>query len=369
MNYLFTCAGEGSRFIKQGLKPPKPLIKVYGDELLIWSMRSFDIKPSDTVFIVSQSKHRCKNILDDKICRLYPDINIKWLELDKPTNGQLITAIKAIELFQIDGELLIHNCDTFFNYKKSNIQPFISNDNGLYGYMPIFFGEGTHWSFARTAQNSTKIVEISEKKRISSNCSIGTYIFRSAKEFCNDANYYISQGLIEKDLGEYYIAPFLNHVLSKGKSIEIIEAKDPKLYGTLEELISSFEISFYSLLGENSWSGNQRKTLVVDIDGTLCESSPNNDYSKCEPIISCVDYLKREDKEGSYIILFTARNMRTFNGSIGLINKFTAPTLVSWLNKYSIPYDELIFGKPWGRGGVSYLDDKNIDLKNIYQIP
>mgnify|MGYP000005768206 CR=1 FL=1 len=28
MNYLITAAGEGSRFIKEGLKPPKPLIKV-----------------------------------------------------------------------------------------------------------------------------------------------------------------------------------------------------------------------------------------------------------------------------------------------------------------------------------------------------
>ena len=66
MNYLFTCAGEGSRFIKKGVKPPKPIIKVFGDELLIWSIRSFAINPSDNVFIVSQLKHKCKKILEDE---------------------------------------------------------------------------------------------------------------------------------------------------------------------------------------------------------------------------------------------------------------------------------------------------------------
>ena len=34
MNYLITAAGKGSRFLKDGIKPPKPLIKVFGNELL-----------------------------------------------------------------------------------------------------------------------------------------------------------------------------------------------------------------------------------------------------------------------------------------------------------------------------------------------
>ena len=58
-----------------------------------------------------------------------------------------------------------------------------------------------------------------------------------------------------------------------------------------------------------------------------------------------------EHEKGTYIVLFTARNMRTFKGAIGLINKYTAPVVLEWLNKYNIPYDEIIFGKPWGNEG------------------
>ena len=44
MNYLITAAGLGSRFLKESIKPPKPLIKVKGMELLLWSLKSFDFK-------------------------------------------------------------------------------------------------------------------------------------------------------------------------------------------------------------------------------------------------------------------------------------------------------------------------------------
>ena len=54
--------------------------------------------------------------------------------------------------------------------------------------------------------------------------------------------------------------------------------------------------------------------------------------------------------------------MRSFDGSIGRINKYTSPKLLKWLDEHNIPYDELVFGKPWGQGGVNYLDDLNISI-------
>ena len=50
--------------------------------------------------------------------------------------------------------------------------------------------------------------------------------------------------------------------------------------------------------------------------------------------------------EWDHIILFTSRNMRSFQSNIGLINKYTLPQLITWLNKHKIPYDEIQVGKP-----------------------
>ena len=110
-----------------------------------------------------------------------------------------------------------------------------------------------------------------------------------------------------ENLGEYYIAPFLNDVCQKGKAIKIIEAKDPKLFGNIEELLNSFRISFNDLISENAWSGNQRKTLVVDIDGTLCLPPENGDYNTCKPIKEIVHQLHEENNKGTYIIPLSTR--------------------------------------------------------------
>ena len=81
MNYLITAAGKGSRFLAYGIKPPKPLIRVFGIELLIWSLNSFNFKEKDEVFIVTLKKHNVKETLQKKINAIYPDIKIAWLEL------------------------------------------------------------------------------------------------------------------------------------------------------------------------------------------------------------------------------------------------------------------------------------------------
>ena len=85
----------------------------------------------------------------------------------------------------------------------------------------------------------------------------------------------------------------------------------------------------------------------------------NGDYSKCNPIDKVLDKLKYEHSIGTYIILYTSRNMRSFGGNIGLINKYTSLTLNKWLLENEVPFDELYFGKPWGND-LAYIDDKSL---------
>ena len=52
--------------------------------------------------------------------------------------------------------------------------------------------------------------------------------------------------------------------------------------------------------------------------------------------------------------------MNSYNGNIGLINKNTAKILLKWLEKWEIPYDEIIYGKPWPGHKGFYIDDRSI---------
>ena len=100
-------------------------------------------------------------------------------------------------------------------------------------------------------------------------------------------------------------------------------------------------------------------SLIFDIDNTIC-TTENGDYANSAPNLSIVELIRLRKDEGFYIVLFTSRNMRSYEGSIGKINKFTVPVLVDWLLKHEIPYDELIVGKPWPGPDGYYIDDRSI---------
>ena len=360
MNYLITAAGKGSRLIMNGIKPPKPLVIVNGIELLIWSLSSFDFTSQDSLYIVTQKKDRVKDCLLNKIKKLFPQIFINWLELEEITNGQLLTAIEAIKYFSIKGKILIHNCDT--SYKISHNLDLI--DQKYFGAIPFFFSKGENWSFVKTYKGNNLISEVKEKKRISSKCSVGTYFFRETEELIELTKKYLLS--INKNSNqELYISPLYDYAINQGKNILAIKASYVKIFGTLEEICASFDLTNSEIRGENGSSGHQRKTLVVDIDNTICESPPDKDYSKCIPIKNFCSKLREENNKGTYIILYTSRNVRTYKGNLGLINKYTSVVLIEWLKNNNIPYDEIYFNKPWGFGDLNYIDDKFLSIEEF----
>jgi len=362
MNYLITAAGYGTRFCKAGVKPPKPLIRVLGRELLLWSLSSFSIGPQDKLYIASLRAHRVREYLEKLIHLYYPHTAIHWLELDEVLDGQLLTAIAAISHFTLSGPLVIHNCDTYHDATKVDFSRLLAQD-GLFGVIPSFSAPGDHWSFAKTDDDDDScIVEIAEKKRISEHCSVGTYVFRDSLELLQMFHdYKVSP---RATFGEMYIAPFIQYALEQGYKAKRINALATRLFGTPDELLASFCISRPQLLAENAWDAHQRGTLVVDIDGTLCSAPPRGDYSRVVPIEEVCSALRKANDDGIYIILFTARNMRTYKGSLGLINKYTAPVLLEWLARHGIPYDEIYYCKPWGPH-VQYIDDKSLAIHDF----
>ena len=360
MNYLITAAGKGSRLIEKGIKPPKPLVIVNGIELLIWSLSSFNFSSKDSLYIVTQKKDRVKECLLNKIKQFFPQISVDWLELKEVKNGQLLTAIKAIEYFSLKGKILIHNCDT--SYKIS--QNLEEIDKDYFGAIPYFFAEGENWSFLKTKKGEELISEVQEKKRISSKCSVGTYFFRESEELITLTRKYLLS-INKKSNQELYISPFYDYAIKQGKKVLAIKASNVKIFGTLEEICSSFDLSINEIKGENAFSGHQRRTLVVDIDKTICKSPKGKEYSKCEPIVPVCEKLREENNKGTYIILYTSRNVRTFKGNIGLINKYTNIVLAEWLKNHNIPYDEIYFNKPWGFGDLNYIDDKFLSIEEF----
>ena len=105
----------------------------------------------------------------------------------------------------------------------------------------------------------------------------------------------------------------------------------------------------------------EKLTFVLDVDGTLCPIKKKDErYEDLVPYPAVINKIRYYKANGARIVLYTSRNMNSYQGNIGLINAHTAKTMLAWLDRWEIPYDEIIYGKPWpGHEGI-YVDDRAV---------
>lgn len=98
--------------------------------------------------------------------------------------------------------------------------------------------------------------------------------------------------------------------------------------------------------------------ICIDLDGVLCYTKKSDEnYSDVLPIEGSIEAIQELKNEGHYIIIATSRHMKTCNGNVGQIIAKQGKTLIDWLEKHNIKYDELLFGKSLAD---FYIDDKAI---------
>jgi len=102
------------------------------------------------------------------------------------------------------------------------------------------------------------------------------------------------------------------------------------------------------------------KRLVFDLDGVLTIDDPDRSYADREPNLAVIEKLRDYRAQGFEIAIFTARNMRTFGGQVGKINANTLPTVIDWLRRHDVPFDEIHVGKPWCGDEGFYVDDRAV---------
>lgn len=243
---LIPAAGAGSRFAQAGITTPKPLITVQGRTLLEHTLDSFRWSSGDQLILAVQRQHRIRDRLNPVLQQTHPGLSIHWVELETLLPGQLATATAAVEACAIESDqvLLIHNCDTGFQW---NEQLGVIEGSAA---MAVFEAEGEHWSFGLPhPQDPEQAIAIAEKQRISSLASIGLYGFRSTCHFLRRAQRQLNQG--ETVRGEHFIAPMLQQFLEAGESVRLPRVNGVRLFGTPKELCATFGISLEQLKNQN----------------------------------------------------------------------------------------------------------------------
>jgi capsule biosynthesis phosphatase len=95
--------------------------------------------------------------------------------------------------------------------------------------------------------------------------------------------------------------------------------------------------------------------LCIDLDGVICRLKKEGEtYDNLLPVEGAPEKLRELKEAGHYIIINTARHMKTCQGNLGMVTARISLVTLNWLEKYNVPYDEIYFGKPHAD---VYIDD------------
>lgn len=95
--------------------------------------------------------------------------------------------------------------------------------------------------------------------------------------------------------------------------------------------------------------------ICIDLDGVIAQlKNAGETYADVKPVAGAAEKIRTLKESGHHIIIFTARHMKTCAGNVGAVIARQGKTTLDWLELHEIPYDEIIFGKPWAD---VYIDD------------
>lgn len=109
--------------------------------------------------------------------------------------------------------------------------------------------------------------------------------------------------------------------------------------------------------------------LFVDLDDTLAFRPNGEQYKDAIPDIELIDKLRKWGEAGFEIVIYTARNMRTYDGDLEMITKNTLPVILEWLTNHNVPYNDVIVGKPWPGPEGYYIDDRALTPEVFKSMP
>jgi dTDP-glucose pyrophosphorylase len=229
LKIVITMAGLGARFKNAGYTVEKHEIMFHGKTLFEWAVGSLsNFREFEFIFVTRDFKGIDKFI--EQKSRKIGLTKTQIIKINHVTKGQAETATLAKEFFDSDESILVYNTDTYVDSEK--LLPSQIKGNG---WIPVFSAGGDKWSFVEADRDGVAL-RVTEKERISDNCSVGLYYFDSFRKFDDLVASIGKEGASGR--GEWYIAPLYNDFIKQGNKVYIqkIPAPSVMVLGTPEDL-------------------------------------------------------------------------------------------------------------------------------------
>jgi|ERR1700722_13326976 len=208
-------AGVSRRFVEAGYLTPKYMLSAHGRSVFSHAVSSFStyFETEKFLFVVREVANTPDFVRAE--CRHLGIVDAKIVVLDATTRGQAETVAlglsgSAVPLME---PLTIFNIDTF--RPKFTFPDF--GHESTDGYLEVFRGEGSNWSYVRPAKHGADLVaETAEKQPISNLCCTGLYQFGTAELFHKAYAEYLAEFRASGEQTELYVAPMYNLLIRHG---------------------------------------------------------------------------------------------------------------------------------------------------------
>lgn len=334
MNIIIPLGGVGERFKNEDYNLPKILTPIFGKKIISWVLESFKLNNDDFITIIYNNRLEQYNFED--VLRKEYNINFNFIKLPFQTSGPVETILYGLSKLNetvLNEQLIIHDGDSFVKnnlIKSSNLNVIYytinTNQNPVYSYIEL---------------DGNKVIDIIEKVKISNFANIGCYTFKNSHLFKKYAS------KCDINLNEICVSHVYKKMLENNEIVygQEISNSDYVCLGTPLQVIDFCRNN----------NINDKLKFCFDLDNTLVTYPKiKNDYTTVEPIQRNIDFLNHLKSHGHYIIIYTARRMKTHCGNVSKAIKDIGKITFDTLDKFNIEYDELCFGKPHAD---FYIDD------------
>ncbi len=235
---IIPAAGRGSRFTKQGITNPKPLIDLHGKPFFWWATQSVlrSVTVRQLIFVVLR-EHIDTFQIDQRIHQYYPDATI--VELPEVTQGAAQTAQMGLQGLISDGPVAFNDCDHAFicNGLPQAIQSL--QDHRHAASLMCFRSSNPAYSYAKLDEQG-QVVGTIEKEVASPFAIAGCYLFGSASRFQS----YYERYERECAYKELFLSGVYNLLIEEEHSVGKVDIDQHLSFGTPEELSQVTPASF-----------------------------------------------------------------------------------------------------------------------------
>jgi len=355
-------SGKGERFLKDGFRFPKPLIKVAGKPIIAHVV---DLFPKETNFLFICNEDHLNDVrynMRETILKYCPNGKIFSIRTHK--KGPIHAILEIEKHINLNIKTIVNYCDFTCYWNWNHFKKKIT-DSSIDGAIPAYKGFHPHslsaTNYAYIKEKKMELLDIQEKQPFTKNklneyASSGTYYFRNGKIMIDAFRDVIKNNMNIN--GEYYVS--LSYITNTFKSLKTIiyPIEYFMQWGTPEDLkeYKEWHKAFLSLSKNKCVSDLKIENLIMPMAGKG-QRFLDEGYKTTKPMIKV---------SGKPMVLQSINHLPLFNNYCFVTRtdiKNTKPVIKKFKYIHTNTYVKSLDKITNGQAHTAFIGLKHLDKK------